>query len=75
MSTYNTYLSAQPMVELIWRSILFTDLPYVQLVYATWLNYHNKVTNKCKGVKGVYNAVTNMSNNNKNILFSTVKLK
>ena len=46
------------MVELIWRSILLTDLPYLQLVYATWLNYYNKVTNKCKGVRGVYNAVT-----------------
>ena len=54
------------MVELIWRSILLTDLPYLQLVYATWLNYYNEVTNKCKGVRGVYNAVTKIC---------TVKLK
>ena len=58
MSIYNTYLSVQPMVELIWRLILVTELPYLQSVYTTWLNYHNKVTNKCKGVRGVYNAVT-----------------
>ena len=39
------------MVELIWRPILVTDHPYLQLIY-NMANY-NKVTNKWKGVGGV----------------------
>ena len=39
------------MVELIWRPILVTDRPYLQLIY-NMANY-NKVTNKWKGVGGV----------------------
>ena len=50
--------------------------PSVFATYATWLNYYNKVTNKCKGVQGSIQCSNKICLTIIRIFFfSTVKLK